>query len=286
MIKSITEKCSAKINIAIDVLGKYPNGYHEVRMIMTKVGIFDVITISLKDEKGIGINGSDKNMPVDKSNLAWKAANEFFKAIKFEGGCDVYIEKHIPMGAGMAGGSSDAAGVINGLNKLFDSPLSLEERMKMGEKLGADVPFCVMGGCALAEGIGERLTPLPELPKVYYLIAKPKQSISTKWVYEHLDYNDRPGNLDVDKIIFGINLGDLKKIQSSMGNMLEKPAVQICPEVSVYKSEMLNLGADIAMMSGSGSAVFGMFDDSELAIKAYNEFKLRHSDADGVWILS
>lgn len=286
MIKSITEKCSAKINIAIDVLGKYPNGYHEVRMIMTQVGIFDVITISLKDERYIGITGSDINMPVDKSNLAWKAANEFFKAIKFDGGCDVYIEKHIPMGAGMAGGSSDAAGVINGLNKLFDSPLSLEERMKIGEKLGADVPFCVMGGCALAEGIGERLTSLPELPKVYYLIAKPKQSISTKWVYEHLDYNDKPVNLDIDKIISGIKSGDLKKIQPFMGNILEKPAVQICPEVNVYKAEMMNLGADIAMMSGSGSAVFGMFDDSELAIKAYNEFKLRHSDADGVWILS
>lgn len=286
MIKSITEKCSAKINIAIDVLGKYPNGYHEVRMIMTQVGIFDVITISLKDEKGIGINGSDINMPVDESNLAWKAANEFFKAVKFDGGCDIYIEKHIPMGAGMAGGSADAAGVINGLNKLFDYPLSLEERMKIGERLGADVPFCVMGGCALAEGIGERLTSLTGIPEVYYLIAKPKQSISTKWVYEHLDYNDRPGNLDVDKIISGINLGDLKKIQSSMGNILEKPAVQICPEINVYKSEMLSLGADIAMMSGSGSAVFGMFDDSELAIKAYDEFKLRHSDADGVWILS
>lgn len=286
MIKSITEKCSAKINIAIDVLGKYPNGYHEVRMIMTQVGIFDVLTISLKDEKEIAISGSNINMPVDESNLAWKAANEFFKAIKFGGGCDIYIEKHIPMGAGMAGGSADAAGVINGLNKLFDYPLSLEERMKIGERLGADVPFCVMGGCALAEGIGERLTSLTGIPEVYYLIAKPKQSISTKWVYEHLDYNDRPGNLDVDKIISGINLGDLKKIQSSMGNILEKPAVQICPEINVYKSEMLSLGADIAMMSGSGSAVFGMFDDSELAIKAYDEFKLKHSDADGVWILS
>lgn len=156
----------------------------------------------------------------------------------------------------------------------------------MGKKLGADVPFCVMGGCALAEGIGERLTVLPELPEVCYLIAKPRQSISTKWVYEHLDYNNKPVNLDIDKIISGIKSGDLKKIQPFMGNILENSAVQICPQVNVYKAEMLNLGADIAMMSGSGSAVFGMFDDRELAVKAYKEFKLRHSDADGVWVLA
>lgn len=282
--KSIEVKCMAKINLAIDVIGKRPNGYHDVRMVMQQVDIYDTVRIVLRSDGEITLDSNDKNMPCDDTNLAYKAAKLYLETTGIENGCDIYIEKRIPMGAGMAGGSSDAAGVINGLNTIFSDRLKLDERLKLGEKLGADVPFCIHGGCVLAEGIGEILTVLPEPPKVYYLIAKPKQSVSTKWVYEHLDFNKKPENLNIDKLILAIKKGDLESMYKNMGNVLESATMPICEDIKVYKNKLIRLGADYSLMSGSGSAVFGMFKDKETASYARDNFKLTFPSSE-VWLV-
>lgn len=281
-LNSIIKQCKAKINLAIDVLGRRPNGYHDVRMVMQQVDICDTVRIDMRDDSEIILHG--KNMPCDETNLAYRAARAYFDTVKINPGCDIYIEKRIPMGAGMAGGSTDAAGVINGLDELTESGLSLDERMEIGSRLGADIPFCIMGGCVLAEGIGERLTPLPKPPKVYYLIAKPEQSVSTKWVYENLDFSKKPNSLNIDALVEAIQNRDLKGIYQNMGNVLENAAATICPEVDIYKADMLKLGAEVSLMSGSGSAVFGIFEDKETADTAYQTFKNIHSDA-GLWLV-
>lgn len=275
-------KCRAKINLGIDVLDRLPNGYHKVRMVMMQVDVFDTVTVSLRKDKKIVLKSDDKNMPCDESNLAYRAAKAFFDNTH-AAGCDIYIEKRIPMGAGMAGGSADAAGVINGLNKLLGEPLSLSERMKIGGTLGADIPYCIMGGCALAEGIGEVLTALPEPPKLNFVIAKPKQSISTKWAYENLDFTKKPEGLNIDGLINGIKNGSPAEMFKNMGNILENVSVPACPEIREYKKALLKLGADCSMMSGSGSAVFGIFTDGKKADEAYARFKELYRDYDGVW---
>lgn len=280
---SIKKKCKAKINLAIDVIGKRDNGYHDVRMIMQQVDICDDVKISLRDDGKIILHG--ENMPLDDTNLAYRAARAYFDAIgENHMGCDIYIEKNIPMGAGMAGGSTDAAGVINGLDEILNTNLSLDNRMKIGEKLGADIPFCVMGGTVLAEGIGEVLTPLPDLPKVHYLIAKPEKSVSTKWVYENLDFNVKPKGLDVDALAEAIKNSDLNGVYENMGNVLENSTTKICTDIEVYKADMKKLGAKISMMSGSGSAVFGIFEDKNAAVSASIEFIKLHESAN-VWLV-
>lgn len=281
-----TERCRAKINLAIDVIKKFENGYHDVRMVMCQVDIFDYLTISLRGDGEILLESDYKIMPLDETNLACRAARVFFDAIHDKShGCDIFIEKHIPVGAGMAGGSSDAAGVLNGLNKIFGQPLSIESLMQLGSKLGADIPFCVLGGCVLAEGIGDKLTVIKNLPKVYYVIAKPNQSVSTKWVYEHLDFSEKPQNLDVDGVVDAIEIGDLKKMYSHMGNVLENATVPVCPMVPKYKKILLDLGAKVSMMSGSGSAVFGIFESAEAANDAYLRFVEMAPDLCGVWLV-
>lgn len=282
-MNSITKHCRAKINLAIDVLSKRADGYHDVRMVMTQVGVCDTVRVDLRSDGRIVLSG--ENMPLDESNLAYRAADAFFKASGMDCGCDIYIEKHIPMGAGMAGGSTDAAGVINALDELLDTKMSLAERMKIGGRLGADIPFCIMGGCVLAEGIGDKLMPLTPLPEMYYLIAKPEQSVSTKWVYEHLDFSKKPKNLDIDAMVTAINSGDRKGIYRSMGNVLENSTKNICPDVEIYKADMLEFGAQAALMSGSGSAVFGIFEDKEKLLAAQKMFEGVHPDAK-VWAVA
>lgn len=281
-LSSSIKQCKAKINLAIDVLGRRANGYHDVRMVMQQVDVCDTVRIDLRDDGEIILHG--ENMPCDETNLAYRAARAYFDTVRSNQGCDIYIQKRIPMGAGMAGGSTDAAGVINGLDELVGSGLSLEERMKIGGRLGADIPFCIMGGCVLAEGIGDRLTPIPEPPKVYYLIAKPVQSVSTKWVYENLDFSEKPAGLDIDALVKAVRNHDLKGIYKNMGNVLENAAAAICPDVALYKADMIRLGAEVSLMSGSGSAVFGIFEDKEKADTAYQSFGNIHPDA-GLWLV-
>lgn len=285
-MNTVTKTARAKINLSIDVVGKLENGYHLVRMVMVQVDIADYVTVTLRGDGEITLSSDDRNMPLDETNLAYRAAEKFLHAVsRPELGCHIHIEKHIPMGAGMAGGSTDAAGVINGLNELLGSPLSLERRMEIGVKLGADVPYCIHGGCVLAEGIGEKLTALREPPKVHYVVAKPKRSVSTKWVYEHLDFSKKPQGLNIDGLVEAIGKGDLEEMYGCMGNVLENVSVPECPEIAEYKADLVALGADFSLMSGSGSAVFGMFKTAEGAKAAYELFIKAHPEAEGVWLV-
>lgn len=281
--KIITKQCRAKINLAIDVVGRRENGYHDVRMIMAQAKICDTVSTALRDDGKIILRG--ENMPLDETNLAYRAAAAYFDSVNAAPGCEIYIEKRIPMGAGMAGGSTDAAGVINTLDELCGTNLSLDKRMQIGGRLGADIPFCIMGGCALAEGIGDELTPLGDLPVMYYLIAKPEQSVSTKWVYEHLDFTQKPEGMDVDALAQAIRDCDKRRIYANMGNVLENSAVTICPDVEVYKADILSFGAEVSIMSGSGSAVFGIFESKTKAEQAQQMFKGLHPAAQ-TWVCS
>lgn len=250
--------CKAKINLGIDVIGKRENGYHDVRMVMMQVDMSDIVTVSLRDDGVINISG-DSDMPLGADNLAYRTARAFLDEVGSPFGADIRIEKRIPMGAGMAGGSADAAGVIDGLNELLASPLSLADKMELGCRYGADIPFCIHGGCVLAEGIGEILTPLPDPPEFKYEIMKPNVSVSTKWVYERLDYTKKPDGLDIDGIVSGIRNANLDEMISHMGNILETVTIPAYPIVAEYKARLMEKGARIAMMSGSGTSVFGIF---------------------------
>ncbi len=277
--------CGAKINLAIDVLNRLPNGYHTVRMVMMRVDFGDEVEVSLRSDGKIALSGSDPAMPLGRENIAYRAAEAVFNKIGAFPGCDIRIKKVVPMGAGMAGGSADAAGVINMLNELLGGPLSLDERLDLGLSLGADVPFCVRGGCALAEGIGEVLTPLPDPPEMSFVIAKPKKSVSTKWAYENLDFSKKPEGMDIDRLVDGIRAGDAQKIFSSMGNVFESVSIPAVPEIAEYKSLLEKFGAERALMSGSGSAVFGIFLGRDAAEEALRSFKKAVPDSGGLWLV-
>lgn len=272
-MKEITLDCKAKINLSIDVLRKRPDGYHDVKMIMLAVNLCDTVGVKLTSDNKTAVFCSDKTVPAGADNLAAKAAKAFFDRLGKDGGAEITIEKRIPMGAGMAGGSADAAGVLRALNIIFGNPFSKDELMAIGKSLGADIPFCIFGGCALAEGIGEKLTSLPEPPPMHYVIAKPPESVSTKWVYEHLDLSARPKNFSVAKTAEGIKNGDIKQIADFAGNILETVTVPAYPVIGEYKHQMRELGAVLTLMSGSGSAVFGMFSDREKAGRAFGHFQ-------------
>lgn len=252
-------ECRGKINLAIDVVGKRENGYHDVEMILQEVNLADRIALQLRQDGLIRISCDRPGVPVNEDNLVYGAAKMFMERLNRQEGVEIAIEKRIPMGAGMAGGSADAAGVLKGLNQLFGQPFTKEQLMEMGVKLGADVPFCIQGGCALAEGIGEILTPLPTPPIWRCVIAKPEPSVSTKWVYENLDYTKKPKQLHVKAVADGIRQGDITTICRNAGNILEQVTIPVYPVVGWIKEEFLKAGAVLSLMSGSGSAVFGLF---------------------------
>ncbi len=284
-MNSLTRLCKAKINLAIDVLDRLPSGYHTVRMVMMRVDFGDEVRVSLRSDGKIVLAGSDADMPRGRENIAYRAAEAALAAAGADCGCDIFIEKRVPMGAGMAGGSADAAGVINMLDELLGNPLSLEKRLEIGLRLGADVPFCVMDCCALAEGIGEKLTPLPDPPAMSFVIAKPEKSISTKWAYENLDFSKKPDGMDVDRLVDAIRRGDRRGMFESMGNVFEGVSIPVCPEIAEYKERLSALGAEYALMSGSGSAVFGIFDSRGAAEAAKEKFAAAVPDRGGLWVV-
>ena len=261
-------KALGKINLGLDVLGRRENGYHDVRMVMQTVYLYDQITITKKSTPGIELETNLFYLPVNENNLAYRAAKILMDEFGIEEGVKIYLEKHIPVAAGMAGGSSNAAAVLHGINRMFHLGLSAEELMERGVTLGADVPYCIMRGTVLAEGIGEILTPLPPVPKCYVLLAKPPISVSTKLVYEKLDSHEIEEHPDIDGILEGLETQDLKKITECMGNVLEKVTIEEYPVIEEIKDVMKAEGALNAMMSGSGPTVFGIFDDKNLARKA------------------
>ena len=261
-------KALAKINLGLDVLGVRDNGYHDVRMIMQSIYLYDDVTIDVTDMPGIELKSNLYFLPTDERNIAYKAAKMLIEEFNIEKGVKITLDKHIPVSAGMAGGSTNAAAVLFGMNKIFKLGLSIEELMERGVKLGADVPYCIMRGTVLAEGIGEELTTLPSMPKCYVLIAKPGISVSTKAVYEALDSKEIVEHPDIDGIIEGLEEGDLYKVASRMGNVLEDVTIPMHPVIADIKKEMIEEGALNAMMSGSGPTVFGLFDNRVKAKKA------------------
>lgn len=261
-------KALAKINLGLDVLGRRENGYHDVRMVMQTIYLYDNVTLQKTEKSDIELKTNLQFLPVDEKNIAYKAAKMLMEEFDIKEGVKITLDKHIPVAAGLAGGSSNAASVLVGMNHLFELGLSEQELMERGVKLGADVPYCVMRGTALAEGIGEILSPLSPLPKCYVLIAKPAISVSTKTVYEKLDAHEIENHPDIDGILSGLESGDLEKVAASMGNVLERVTIEDYPIIEEIKQTMKEEGALNAMMSGSGPTVFGIFNDRKLGKKA------------------
>lgn len=266
-------KALAKINIGLDVLRRREDGYHDVRMIMQTVHLYDWLTIRKSKEAGIHLSSNLYYLPVNENNLIYKAADLLIKEFSIEDGIEITLEKHIPVAAGMAGGSTDAAAALYGINKMFGLGLKMEQLKQRGVELGADVPYCLMRGTALAEGIGENLTSLPPMPKCPVLIAKPGISVSTKFVYENLRLDDTTVHPDIDALITDIRQKDLQGIAQDMGNVLESVTIPNYPEIETLKETMKQAGALNAMMSGSGPTVFGLFEDSKSAKKAFTAVK-------------
>ncbi len=266
-------KALGKINLGLDVLGKRENGYHDVRMVMQTVYLYDQIWMVKTKEPGIRLSTNLFYLPVNENNLAYRAAELLMKEFGIQEGIKIILDKHIPVAAGMAGGSSNAAAVLFGMNRMFSLGLSQKELMERGVALGADVPYCIMRGTVLAEGIGEKLTPLPPMPRCFVLLAKPSISVSTKMVYEKLDSHEIAKHPDIDGIIEGLKGRDLLSVAACMGNVLEKVTVEAYPVIDEIKEVMKKQGALNAMMSGSGPTVFGLFDDKKKAKKA--AFKIR-----------
>lgn len=266
-------KALAKINLGLDVLGRRDNGYHDVKMVMQTIYLYDDVILKKTKESGIQLATNLSYLPVDENNIAYKAAKLLREEFELQEGISIYLKKRIPVSAGMAGGSTNAAAVLFGMNRMFDLGLSMQELMERGVKLGADVPYCVMRGTVLAEGIGERLTPLSPMPKCTVLIAKPGISVSTKTVYEKFDALSRIEHPDIDGLVRGLEEGDLQKISSCMGNVLEMVTIEDYPIIEQIKNIMKREGALHAIMSGSGPTVFGIFEDRKSAKRAYRALR-------------
>lgn len=279
-MNQLTLKAYGKINLGLDALSKRPDGYHELSMIMQTVDIYDELTFSVTEQPGItltvefGIDGSQPvAVPADQSNLVWRAAELLMKEFDIHQGVSIRLVKRIPVAAGMAGGSSDCAAALKGINQLFDLGLSLEELQERGVKLGADVPYCLLGGTALAEGIGEKLTVLPDMPVCPMVIAKPAIGISTPFVFKQLRVYELESHPDIAGMRRAIESGDLDGVIRRLGNVLETAAIPHFPIVGELKQAMMRLGASGALMSGSGPTVFGIFEDMVLAETAAKELK-------------
>lgn len=255
-------RAMAKINLGLDIIGKREDGYHEVRMIMQTIRMYDVLEIRKKSSPGISLSTNLPYIPCDERNLVYKAAKILMDEFHVEEGLSMKLTKSVPVAAGMAGGSSDAAAAFVGVNRLFHLGLSQEELMKRAVQVGADVPYCVMRGTALAEGIGEKLTRLPDLPGCYILIGKPGINVSTRTAYENLDLNEIRRRPDIDGMIRDINNKDLYSMTGKMENVFEPGIMAKYPVIREIRDLMEKQGALKAMMSGSGPTVFGIFDDA------------------------
>lgn len=255
-------RAMAKINLGLDIIGKREDGYHEVRMIMQTIRMYDVLEIRKKSSPGIFLSTNLPYIPCDERNLVYKAAKILMDEFHVEEGLSMKLTKSVPVAAGMAGGSSDAAAAFVGVNRLFHLGLSQEELMKRAVQVGADVPYCVMRGTALAEGIGEKLTRLPDLPGCYILIGKPGINVSTRTAYENLDLNEIRRRPDIDGMICDIKNKDLYSMTGKMENVFEPGIMAKYPVIREIRDLMEKQGALKAMMSGSGPTVFGIFDDA------------------------
>lgn len=266
-------KAFAKINLGLDVIRRREDGYHEVKMVMQTVKLYDRIVLKRIDRPEIQVKTNLFYLPDNENNLVYKAAKLLREEFGIAQGVSIDLRKVIPVAAGMAGGSSDAAAVLFGMNRMFNLGLSMEELKERGVLLGADVPYCIMRGTALAEGIGERLTELVPPPRCRVLIAKPAISVSTKFVYENLKLNAQTKHPDIEDLIKELKAGNLEEMALQMGNILESVTIPNYPVIAEIKEQMKQAGALNAMMSGSGPTVFGLFHDSIKAQRALQMLK-------------
>ena len=263
----IQMKALAKVNLGLDVIRRREDGYHEVKMIMQTVRLYDRIILE-KTQKGISMETNLSFLPVNEQNIAYRAAKMLMDEFHIQSGLHIKIDKHIPVAAGMAGGSTDGAAVLYGVNKIFELGLTKRQLMERGVKLGADVPYCIMRGTVLSEGIGEILTPVSSLPDCHILIAKPPVSVSTKHVYENLKLDKIEKHPDIDGMVEALRIEDLHGVTQRMENVLETVTIPEHPEIQQIKELMIKEGALNALMSGSGPTVFGIFDDREKGRRA------------------
>ncbi len=268
MIDKTTQRAYAKINIGLDVLRRRADGYHEVKMIMQTVDIYDELVLERRKEPGIELRMDNSDLPSGGDNLICRAADLLFREKKITEGVNISLTKRIPIAAGMAGGSADAAAALRGLNELFDMGYSLKELQALGVGLGADIPYCLAGGTMLSEGIGEILTPLPAPPAAHLVIAKPDINVSTAFVYGNLHADRLAWHPDIDGMIAALQKGDLDGITGRLGNVLETVTVKAHPVIEQIKELLRKQGAENALMSGSGPTVFGIFKEKETAARA------------------
>lgn len=258
----------AKINLGLDVVRRREDGYHEVKMIMQSIRLFDRLTLKKTRTPGISLTTNLHFLPVNEDNLVYKSARLLMEEFGITEGLSIFLDKRIPVAAGMAGGSTDAASCMLAMNRLFHLGLSLEELKTRGVTLGADIPYCLQKGTALSEGIGEILSPLPAAPDCYVLIAKPGFHVSTKFVYSNLVLDENTVHPDIDKMLDCIQNRDLHGLCHNMANILETVTIPVHPDIALIKQTMMENGALGALMSGSGPTVFGIYEDQKEAMRA------------------
>lgn len=266
-------KARAKINLTLDVTGKRPDGYHDLRMIMQTVALYDGVYLKRIGKETIKLKTNLEWLPVDERNLAYRAAKLIMEKHNISGGLFIELDKRIPVAAGLAGGSADCAAVLVGMNRLFRLGLSMEKLMKYGLTLGADIPFCILRGTALAEGIGEKLTPLPSCPFCFVVLAKPVASVSTAYVFQNLNLAAVTQHPDTEKMLEWIKNQNLEEMSSGLCNVLESVILPKYPQVGQIKDRMKNLGALGALMSGSGPTVYGLFREKKQAEQAAEQIR-------------
>ena len=270
LMETIEKLSFAKINLALDVLYKRDDGYHELNTIMQEIDLADKLTFTNKD-KGITIECNNKSLPKDSSNLVYKAWNAIRDYSGLDRGIHIDIQKNIPLAAGLAGGSANCATTLKVLNELWDLSLTQEELLEIGKKLGADVPFCIMGGTAKAQGIGEKLTKLNPFKDKLILIGNPGMEISSRYAYSRLKFSDK--KIDIDSIISSMEDDDLKAVGEKIENIMENPIISENSIIASIKDKMVKNGALGALMSGSGPTVFGLFDDRDKILYAKKELE-------------
>ncbi len=265
-------KARAKVNLSLDVLRKRPDGYHDVKMIMQTISLYDMISLE-PIPKGIEVECECRWVPSDSENIAYKAAELLIREYRINSGIRIKIEKKIPVAAGLAGGSSDAAAVLKGMDILYNLNIGGSKIMSLGRCIGADVPFCLKGGTMLAEGVGEVLSELGPLPKVHIVLVKPKIGVSTAWVYKNLELGDIKERPDTDLLISAVKGREIDVIAKNMKNVLEYVTKKKYAVIGEIKEKLVRLGALGSVMSGSGPAVFGVFKDKRAARRAFEAIK-------------
>lgn len=265
----ISLNAHAKINISLDVLNKMEDGYHNLQMIMQTIQLHDTISIH-EIPAGVEIKCAAPYVPNNSTNIAYKAAEAMINRYKLDAGVKIVIDKKIPVAAGLAGGSTDAAAVLKGMNALFKLGTSQNELMQIGKTIGADVPFCILGGTALVEGIGEKLTPLTPFFNVPIILIKPRIGVSTAWVYNNFDFGRKLDKPNTEMLISALENRDIRFIAKNMRNVLESVTLTKYNIIEKIKKDLIARGAIGSMMSGSGPTVFGIFEDEEKAKGVFN----------------